>query len=175
VGLPALSFLPQGERMMGLANIRKIVEELMVPLEAQGFELWNVEYGKDGKDLQLRVFADKAGGISLDDCEAVSRLLSARLDEDDPIKEPYSLVVSSPGMDRPLLKEEHFARYAGEPVEVSLYKSYGGLKKFTAILVEKTAESLTAAPIDRFSLQPIGDALTIPSELVSKVNLLVVF
>ena len=134
--------------MAGKTNIKAWVEDVLEPLAGEGFEIWNVEYAKDGKDKQLRVFIDKEGGIGIDGCETVSRFLSEKLDAEDPIGEAYSLVVSSPGMDRLLLKDEHYARYIGVPVDVSLYKGYEGLKKFSALLGEKTDESLKATPID---------------------------
>jgi len=156
-------------------SVRKIIEALMVPLEAEGFELWNVEYVKEGTARQLRVFVDKRGGISVDDCETVSRYLSGKLDDDDPISEPYDLIVSSPGMDRSLLKDEHYGRYAGHPVEISLYKGFEGRKRFVAILGERTKERLCVTPIGRDTLKPEGEEIAIPLELVSKVNLMVIF
>ncbi|GHU67011.1 ribosome maturation factor RimP [Clostridia bacterium] len=160
--------------MSGKVNIRALVEEILAPLAAEGYEVWSVEFVKEGRDRQIRVFVDKEGGIDLNGCEAVSRLLSEKLDEADPIGEAYSLVVSSPGMDRPLLKDTHYARYIGVPVEVSLYKGFEGRKKFAALLGEKTAETLKVTPIDVQTLAPDGDELTVPIELVSLVRLLVV-
>jgi ribosome maturation factor RimP len=157
------------------ARVSKIVEALIAPLEEDGFELWNVEYAKEGKEKQLRVFVDKIGGISIDDCETVSRYLSEKLDEADPISEPYDLIVSSPGMDRPLLRDEHYGRYAGHPVEISLYKGFEGRKRFVAILGERTKERLCVTPIGRDTLKPEGEEIAIPLELVSKVNLMVIF
>ena len=155
-------------------GVRQSVEALMRPFEDEGYEIWNVEFVKEGKERQLRVFVDKDGGIGLDDCEKISRRLSERLDEDDPIGEAYSLIVSSPGMDRELLKDEHYERYAGAPVEVALYKGFEGRKKFAAILGKKTEAELCVTPVDRDTLEPEGEELRIPNGLVSKVNLLVV-
>jgi len=155
-------------------SVKSIVEGLLKPLEAEGFEIWNVEYAKEGRDKQLRVYIEKDGGVSLDDCEKISRYLSSRLDDEDPISEAYSLVVSSPGMDRALLKDGHFARYEGQPVEVALYKGYEGRKKFSALLGRKTEEWLFVTPIDASTLKPSGEEIRIPAELVSKVNLMVV-
>jgi len=155
-------------------SVKQIVENLLKPLENEGYEIWNVEFVKEGKEKQLRVFIDKEGGVSLDDCEAVSRMLSDKLDADDPIGEAYSLVVSSPGMDRPLLTDEHYRRYAGEPVEVALYKGFEGRKKFAALLGPKNEEGLCLTPIDRNTLKAEADEIAVPLEIVSKVNLLVV-
>jgi ribosome maturation factor RimP len=158
----------------GKTNIKAWVEETLAPLQAEGYEVWNVEYAKEGRDKQLRVFVDKDGGIGIDGCETVSRYLSEKLDEADLIGEAYSLVVSSPGMDRPLLKDEHYARYIGMPVDVSLYKALDGRKKFSALLGEKTEEALRVTPIDAQTLAPAGEELTVPIELVSLVRLMVV-
>jgi len=148
----------------------------MAPLLAEGYELWHVEFAKEGQSRQLRVYVDKPPeGIDMDGCEKVSRFLSDRLDEADPIGEPYDLIVSSPGMDRTLRKDEHFARYAGQPVEVSLYKGVDGRRKFAARLGAKTADTLTVTPIDANTLEADGAEMQIPMELVSKVNLLVVW
>ena len=156
-------------------SIKKIIEELLIPIEEKGFEIWNVEYIREGKEKQLRVFADKEGGITIDDCEMISRYLSEKMDENDPINESYSLVVSSPGLDRILIKDEHFNRYLGEPVEVSLYKSVEGRKRFAAILGKKTDDALFVTPIDKDTLKPESDEIRIPADLVGKVNKLVIF
>lgn len=160
--------------MAAKTNVKALTEEILAPLTAEGYEVWNVEYAKEGGEKQLRVFVDKEGGIAIDECEYVSRFLSAKLDETDPIGEAYSLIVSSPGMDRPLLKDEHFARYIGEPVEVSLYKAFEGRKKFAALLGAKTDEELYLTPIDAVTLAPLCDETCVPTELVSLVRLMVV-
>ena len=167
------SFGFEGRCAVG-TSVKHMVEELLRPLEGEGYEVWNVEYAREGKERQLRVYVDKEGGIGLDGCEEVSRYLSERLDEEDPISEAYSLVVSSPGMDRALVKDEHFARYEGEAVEVALYKGFDGRKKFVALLGKKTDETLFVTPVDRASLEPEHDEIAIPADLVSKVSLMVV-
>lgn len=97
--------------------------------------LYHSEYVKEGPDRILRVFIDKNEGyIGTDDCETVSRYLSDKLDEEDLIEENYILEVSSSGMDRVLVTPEHFNRYIGEMIEVSLYKEYEGSKKLQGIL-----------------------------------------
>jgi len=156
------------------AGIKNIVEEMLKPIETEGYEVWNVEYAKEGANRQLRIYIDKEGGVNIDDCEYVSRYLSDRLDEDDPINDAYDLIVSSPGMDRTLLKAEHFMRYEGQAVEVALYKGYEGRKRFAALLGRKTEEGLFVTPIDTFTLEPVDAEICIPTELVSKVNLMVV-
>ena len=156
-------------------SVKSVVEELLKPLEEEGFEIWNVEYVREGKERQLRVFIDKEEGIGVDDCERASLFLSARLDEEDLIKEAYSLVVSSPGMDRQLLKDEHFKRYKGKAVELALYKSFEGRKKFAALLGEKTEKGLYVTPVNSLTLAPEGEEMFVPAELVSKVNLIAIY
>ena len=158
-------------------SVKSRVEALLGPLEERGYEIWNVEYAREGRERQLRVYVDKEGGIGVDDCEVVSRWLSDVLDAEDFIGEAYSLVVSSPGMDRVLVKEEHFERYAGRAVEVALYKGFEGRKKFTAILEGKTEKEIIVTPVGSVTGKKNGEAetLRIPVELVSKVNLMVEF
>ncbi len=112
------------------SNTEKKVEELVLPImEENGFELVDIEFVKEGPNWYLRIFADKEGGITIDDCEVISKALAQRLDEKDPIEQAYILEVSSPGIDRPLKKEEDFVRFAGEIVDVKLYKPYEGKKE----------------------------------------------
>jgi len=155
-------------------SVKQVVENILCPLENEGYDIWNVEYVKEGKERQLRVFVDKEGGMTIDDCEAVSRRLSERLDSENIIDESYSLIVSSPGMDRQLIKDDHFLRYMGSPVEVALYKGFHGRRKFAALLGSKNEDELRLIPIDRLTLRPEGDELAVPLEIVSKVNLMVV-
>ncbi|MCH1960818.1 MULTISPECIES: ribosome maturation factor RimP [Romboutsia] len=120
------------------ATIEELVSEITEPLN---FEIVDVEYVKEAGEYYLRVFLDKEGGISLNDCEAVSRQLSEVLDVKDPIKDNYFLEVSSPGLDRPLKKDKDFVRYAGRDVEIKLYKPLNGSKQFEGTLVGLTEEN----------------------------------
>ncbi|MDD4121899.1 MAG: ribosome maturation factor RimP [Eubacteriales bacterium] len=119
---------------MAKTKIKELVaEELAEFLEKNGYELYNVEFIKEGKDWFLRVFIDRAEdasgmGIGTDDCEKVSRYLSARMDELDPIEQNYYLEVSSPGIDRALIKESDYTRFAGRYVDVTLYQGMNGRK-----------------------------------------------
>ena len=110
-------------------------EELLLPIvEEYRFELVDVEYVKEGSSWYLRAYIDKPGGITVDDCEAVSRRLSDLLDEKDFIEEAYILEVSSPGLGRPLKKDKDFARSIGEEVEIRTYRAIGHEKEFTGVL-----------------------------------------
>lgn len=110
-------------------------EELLLPImEENGFELVDVEYVKEGGNWYLRAYIDKPGGISVNDCELVSRRLSDLLDEKDYVEDAYILEVSSPGLGRPLRKEKDFKRSLGELVEIRTYRMVEKRKEFTGIL-----------------------------------------
>lgn len=103
-------------------DIEKRSEELIIPIiEANGFELVDLEYVKEGGNYFLRAFVDKEGGITIDDCELVSRAFSELLDKEDYIEESYVMEISSPGLGRPLKKEKDFKRSMGQAVEVKTY------------------------------------------------------
>ena len=103
----------------------------------------DVEYVKEGSTWYLRAYIDKPDGISIDDCEAVSRRLSDILDEKDYIDDAYILEVSSPGLGRPLRKEKDFRRSLGEEVEVRTYRMIEKQKEFTGILKEYDEKTVT--------------------------------
>ena len=110
-------------------------EEILLPIiEEHGFELVDVEYVKEGSTWYLRAYIDKPGGITIDDCETVSRRLSDILDEKDYIEDAYILEVSSPGLGRPLKKEKDYKRSLGEEVEIRTYRMIEKQKEFTGIL-----------------------------------------
>ncbi len=119
-------------------------EKILNPIiEEYGFELVDVEYVKEGSTWYLRAYIDKPGGISIDDCEAVSRRLSDILDEKDYIDEAYILEVSSPGLGRPLRKEKDFKRSLGEEVEIRTYRMIEKQKEFTGTLKEYDENTVT--------------------------------
>ena len=119
-------------------------EAMLMPIvEAKGFELVDVEWVKEGANWYLRAYIDKENGITVDDCEEVSRALSDLLDEEDFISENYILEVSSPGLDRPLKKEKDFARSIGKDVEVKLFKAINKEKEFYGILSAYDESSVT--------------------------------
>jgi len=121
-------------------------EELLLPiLEKYGFDLWDVEYEKEGKDYYLRAFIDKEGGIMIDDCVTVSHELSDLLDEKDFIEDAYILEVSSPGLGRVLKKDKELTRCIGEDVEIRTYRPIDGSKDFVGELVSFDKDNLTIA------------------------------
>ena len=112
------------------------VEEMVTAItDEKGYETVDVEYVKEAGQFYLRVIVDKEGGISLNECEEVSRELSPKLDENDFIEENYYLEVSSPGIDRALKRDKEFVKYKGRDVEIKLYKAIDGVKQFEGELV----------------------------------------
>ena len=118
-----------------MAKVTETVAALAGPVAEQaGCTLWDVEYVKEAGEWVLRVYIDKAGGVSIDDCEAVSRPLSDLLDEADPIEGSYVFEVSSAGLDRVLRREEHFRQCMGQQVTVKLYRPINGRKEYVGAL-----------------------------------------
>ena len=118
-----------------MAKVTDTVAALARPVvEEAGCTMWDVEYVKEAGSWFLRVYIDREGGVSIDDCEAVSRPLSDLLDQADPIEGSYTFEVSSAGADRALKKPEHFVRFQGEEVEVRLYRPREGRKEFVGRL-----------------------------------------
>lgn len=124
-------------------------EQLLTPIvEEYGFELVDVEYVKEGSTWYLRSYIDKPGGISIDDCEKVSRRLSDLLDQEDFIEDAYIMEVSSPGLGRPLKKEKDFRRSLGEEVEIRTYRMMDKQKEFTGILKDYDENTVTITLAD---------------------------
>lgn len=119
-------------------------EKLLLPIMEQNhFELVDVEYVKEGSNWYLRAYIDKEGGITVDDCEVVSRALSELLDKEDFIDDAYILEVSSPGLGRPLKKEKDFLRSIGEEVEIRLFKPLNKKKEYIGLLKAFDKETVT--------------------------------
>ena len=119
-------------------------EELLLPIiEEYKFELVDVEYVKEGASWYLRAYIDKEGGITVDDCEAVSRRMSDLLDEQDFIEESYIFEVSSPGLGRPLKKEKDYKRSVGKEVEIRTYRAIEKEKEFYGILTSYDETTVT--------------------------------
>ena len=112
-------------------------------LREESLELVDVEYVKEAGVFYLRYYIDKEGGVTIDDCEKVSRFLSAKLDEDDFIPDVYTLEVSSPGLGRPLKKEKDFIRNMNRPVEIRFYKAVSGEKEFVGELAAFDKDTVT--------------------------------
>ena len=143
------------------------LESLLAPVVAsQGCELWGLEYSMQGRRGLLRLYIDTPSGVSLEDCERISRQVSAVLDVEDPIASAYTLEVSSPGLDRPLYTPAQFARYVGHRVAVRLRVPYEGRRRFQGVLngledgdvvlqVDDTEYLLPFEGIDKANVVPV--------------------
>lgn len=119
-------------------------EQLIQPLiDANNFELVDVEYVKEGSNWYLRVYIDKEGGITVDDCELISRSFNDILDREDYIDDEYIFEVSSPGLMRPLKKEKDYARSIGKLIDIKLYKPIEKCKEFTGVLKSYDSSTVT--------------------------------
>jgi len=124
-------------------------ESFLMPLMTENnFELVDVEYVKEAGNWYLRAYIDKEGGITVDDCEIISRRLGDWLDEKDFIADSYILEVSSPGLGRPLKKDKDFNRSIGEDVDIKLYKPLNKQKDFTGTLISYDKDTVTIAQED---------------------------
>ncbi len=113
----------------------KLLEQLIEPvIQSLGFEFWGLEFSGRGQHTLLRVYIESEQGISVENCAQVSRQVSALMDVEDPIESEYTLEVSSPGMDRPLFKLDHYQRFAGYQVQLKLRLAYEGQRKFIGLL-----------------------------------------
>ena len=127
-----------------MASIEDRVEALITEkINDLGYELYDVEYAKEGKDYYLRVFIDKADGIDLNDCEKVSDGINELLDEADYIKEQYFLEVSSPGIERILRKDKHLDANTGNKIELKLFKPINKEKSIIGILKKYDKDFIT--------------------------------
>lgn len=153
-------------------SIKKLVaEETSEFFDKNGYELYNLEFVKEGSDWFLRVYIDMIDPdryVGTEDCEKVSRYLSDMLDKKDPVSQSYYLEVSSPGMDRTLLKDADFERYAGKRVELSLYKAMNGQKKLEGILKGLEGDEIVIT-------DDAENILRLQKKQVAKTKLVVVF
>ncbi len=146
------------------AKLLKLLEPIV---EGLGYEFVGAEYLSQGKHSVLRVFIDRAEGILVEDCEAVSRQISSMLDVEDPITGIYSLEVSSPGMDRPLFSLEHFERFIGRDVKLLLSTPLDKRRKMTVTL-KQINTGIVHAELE-------GKAIEIDFENIEKAHLVPVF
>lgn len=124
-------------------KITELTTELVTPIvEKLGLELVDVEFVKEGKNWFLRVYIDSTGGVDIEECGTVSEQLSEKLDELDPIEQPYFLEVSSPGVERPLKKPEDVKNAVGKNVNIKLYEPINGEKVYEGLLKDFDGETL---------------------------------
>ena len=131
-------------RSMNRSEYESRTEALVSPiLDERGWELVDVEFVKEGSNWYLRAYIDKPGGITVDDCEIVSRALEAKLDSENFISEAYILEVSSPGLGRAIRKDKDFVRNEGKEIELRLYKPFEHEKEWRGVLTGWNADSVT--------------------------------
>ena len=128
-----------------MASIEEKVEKLLEPkIQEIGYDLYDVEYAKEGKNYFLRIIIDKPEGIDLNDCEKVNNEITDILDQADYIKEQYFLEVSSPGIERTLKKDKHLEKNIGKEVNIKLFKKdENGIKEYQGILKKFDTENIT--------------------------------
>ncbi len=144
-------------------NIASSVAELIGPTVGElGYDLWDVEYVKEGSEYYLRITIDREEGINIDDCEKVHRAIDPILDEADPIEDSYHLEVSSPGIERQLKYDWHFDAFIGCEIEVKLYAPVNGVKSYIGVLTSHNSEGV--------SIEQAGDILSFPHDKIAKVQ-----
>lgn len=147
-----------------MSRITDVVWKLAEPVAAEeGCEIWDVEYVKEASGFVLRVYIDKEGGVSIDDCERVSRRLDPLLDEADPIPDSYTFEVSSAGAERHLKRPSDFERFMGSLVEVKLYSAWLGAKQFVG--------TLSGYDKGKVSIDVNGETMTFDGSDIASVRL----
>ena len=131
-------------------NYEARTEELLKPIaEANGVDIYDVEYVEEAGEWYLRAYIDKEGGVTIDDCEAVSRALSDALDNPEFIEDAYYLEVSSPGLGRTLKKDRHFEKSIGKEVDLKTFKPVDGSKEFTGTLKSFDKDTVTLMILEK--------------------------
>jgi ribosome maturation factor RimP len=158
---------------MAKDDVSAKVSGLLQPYLAEhGLDLYRIEYKKEGPGWVLRVYLDKPAGseseyVSIEECEETNRFLSEALDSEDFIARSYNLEVCSPGLDRELIKDEDYVRFAGRQVEVRTYEKICGSREHEGVLAGKKDGIVT--------IETTGEMLEIPADKISRINLAVVF
>lgn len=129
---------------MAKVNTVAKVEEIITPFAQQlGLEIWDVRFLKEGTDWYLRIFIDKEGGVSIDDCVDLTHAITKPLDDADPISQSYMLEVSSPGVERELTKDEHFVKFIGSPVMLRAIRPINNVRDFNGVLTDYQDKKIT--------------------------------
>lgn len=135
----------------------RLIELLEPVVNAIGYELVLLEYSpRDGSGM-LRLFIDGPEGIGLDDCEKASREVAATLDVEDLITQAYRLEISSPGLDRPLVKPDHYRRFKGEVAKIQTLAPIAGRRRFQGVLLDATDEEVSIETADGVITLPLAD------------------
>lgn len=144
-------------------TLEEKIEKLVAPvIESMGFSFWGCEYLAAGKHSTLRIYIDKPGGITVDDCGEVSRQVSAIMDVEDPISNAYMLEISSPGIDRPLFKPAQFEENKGKLIKLKTSSPILGRRNFKGPIVEVSE--------NQFVIEVDGESYDIPFNMVDKAN-----
>lgn len=147
-----------------MASKQEILHDMIAPITVSlGCELWGLEYLTQGRYTTLRIFIDGPNGVSLEDCEKVSRQISAVMDVEDPIDGEYTLEVSSPGMDRPLYTAAHYARYLGETVNIRLRMARDGRRRFKGKIIRVEQDDVL--------IDVEGKEILMPVDAIDKANI----
>ncbi|WP_294385798.1 ribosome maturation factor RimP [uncultured Clostridium sp.] len=144
------------------ALVTQIYEMVKPIADELNYEIYHIEYVKENGEYYLRIYIEKEGGITLNDCEALSRRVSDLMDEKDPIAEAYFLEVSSPGLNRTLFTEAHYKRFVGREVMVKLAKAIDGKKSIKGILKEVNEENIIVES---------DTLISIPKEKIKSANI----
>lgn len=144
------------------ALVNQIYEMVKPIADELNYEIYHIEYVKENGEYYLRIYIEKDGGITLSDCEALSRRVSDLMDEQDPIKDAYFLEVSSPGLNRTIFTDEHYKRFVGREVMIRFTKSIDGKKNVKGILKEVNEDDIVVE----------SDGLVnIPKEKIKSANI----
>jgi ribosome maturation factor RimP len=125
------------------SSVALVTELIDTTIQALGLELWGVEHIQQGKYSLLRIYIEREEGVTIEDCEKVSRQVSALLDVEDPITGEYTLEVSSPGVDRPLFSVEQYEQYIGNEVNLKLRSPLQGRRKFKGQIIKVAGDSIS--------------------------------
>lgn len=145
------------------ALVEQIAEIVKPIAEELCYDIYHIEYVKENGEYYLRIYIERDGGVSLNDCEALSRRVSDVLDDNDPITDAYYLEVSSPGLNRTLFTNEHYTRFVGREVLVKLAKAIDGTKTIKGILKENNEDSIV--------VESQNNDVNIPKDKIKQVNL----
>ncbi|UTA47024.1 ribosome maturation factor RimP [Simiduia sp. 21SJ11W-1] len=147
-----------------MATKQETLQALIAPVaEAMECEFWGMEYLSQGRHTTLRIFIERENGVMLEDCEKVSRQVSAVLDVEDPISGEYTLEVSSPGVDRPLFTLDHYQRFQGHKAELRLRTPFDGRRKFSGVI--------SGIENDEVILQVENEEYLFPIDSIEKANI----
>ncbi|MBX9135950.1 MULTISPECIES: ribosome maturation factor RimP [unclassified Clostridium] len=144
------------------ALVNQIYEMVKPIADELNYQIYHIEYVKENGEYYLRIYIEKEGGITLSDCEALSRRVSDVMDEKDPIADPYFLEVSSPGLNRTIFTEEHYKRFIGREVMVRFTKAIDGKKNAKGILKEVNEDNI---------IVEADTLISIPKEKIKSANI----